>query len=101
MNIPVSAKYLKELEQQSRKLQALEDGGVDNWEGYDDSMSAIWKEQREKELYENVLEEVCEILCEGVYEPSERGAGFTFTDEVQDEALELIINRLKPKEENT
>ena len=101
MNVPVNSEYLKGLEKQARKLQALEAGGVDNWEWYDESMEPIRKEEQEKELYENVLEEVCTILCESAYEPSERGAGFTFTEEAQDEALEVLIKHLKPREENT
>ena len=101
MNVPVNSEYLKGLEKQVRKLQALEAGGVDNWEWYDESMEPIRKEEQEKELYENVLEEVCTILCESAYEPSERGAGYTFTVEAQDEALEVLIKHLKPREENT
>ena len=98
MNIPLSRKYLKELQEKARKLQALEDGGVDNWEGYDSSMQHIWEDAETRALYNKVLEEVFEILCESAYEPSERGAGFTFTEEAQDEALEVLITRFKLKE---
>ncbi len=98
MNIPVSKEHLKSLEEQARRLQALEAGGVDNWEGYEDAMQPIWKREAEVDLCSKVLDEICEILCESTYEPSERGAGFTFTGSAQEEALEILISHLKPKE---
>ncbi len=38
MEIKISAKRLKELERAQAKLQALENGGVDNWEWYHDAL---------------------------------------------------------------
>lgn len=37
------------LEKRVAKLDALEAGGVDNWEGYSFSMEALWAEEDEDE----------------------------------------------------
>lgn len=36
--VKISEKRLKELERAAAKLQALENGGVDNWEWYSESL---------------------------------------------------------------
>lgn len=43
----ISEKRLKELELAKRKLDALEAGGVDNWEWYDEAMSSFVEEDDE------------------------------------------------------
>lgn len=39
--VEVSKKYLEELERESRILDALYAGGVDNWEWYDEALASI------------------------------------------------------------
>jgi hypothetical protein len=38
LELKATARRVKELEADAKKLAALEAGGVDNWEGYDESM---------------------------------------------------------------
>lgn len=47
--VTITQKRLDELEKAEAKLQALQNGGVDNWEWYDDSMDSYreWLEERE------------------------------------------------------
>lgn len=74
------------------QLNALEAGGVDNWDGYEFALEDYWKQQEEEELKDNLLDELCEHLCEGAYEVSERGAGFTFSDEAYENAR-MVFNK--------
>ena len=45
------------------KLDALEAGGVDNWEWYDKSLKEWYAENEKIELAENFVNELCEIVC--------------------------------------
>ena len=48
MNVEISEKRLRELERAERKLDALERGGVDNWEWYGEALNDFWaQEERE------------------------------------------------------
>ncbi len=98
MNIPINPEYLKELEQSARKLAALESAGVDNWDGYDFALEEIRKEEALKERMEVIFNDICTELAEGAYEPSERGAGFTFDTDSMKMALNIMLDNLTLKE---
>jgi hypothetical protein len=40
--VAISEEYFNELLDSERKLLALENWGVDNWDGYDDAMQEFW-----------------------------------------------------------
>lgn len=70
------------------KLTALENGGVDNWEWYSDSLESYFKEKeleekmkKYEELISNLYIDITESLIDGIYEPSERGAGYAISSE--------------------
>lgn len=96
----LSERRISELERSERKLLALEEGGVDNWEGYD---SAIGDWKKENELQDQIEELLCLIqghLGGGAFEPSERGAGYAFTDESINNArdeIQKFVNKLEAK----
>ena len=46
----ISKQRVEELERSEAKLLALESGGVDNWENYDDSLKEYRKEKAELDL---------------------------------------------------
>lgn len=77
--VEVNATYLAELEKANRKLKALEQGGVDNWEWYSESLKHFFKEEEQEEILELAINDILEFLCveADIYEPSERGAGYT------------------------
>ena len=83
----------KELQDAYATLQALEHAGVDNWEGYGIAMDEIHKRQAKESKLLEILERIEEVLAQGVYEPSERGAGYGFEDTAHATA-ELIILEL-------
>lgn len=43
--VTISKKEYESLKDDSFKLECLEGGGVDNWEGYDFAMEEYWKAQ--------------------------------------------------------
>ena len=82
---------LRELERAEAKLRALENGGVDNWEWYDESLKEFNENEEIEEKVDNLLEEIQEKLLIGVFEPSERGAGFAATNEACEETRKVLI----------
>ena len=55
---------LEKLEKAYRKLQALELGGVDNWEFYDEALREFRKEEAVEEIIDDFLEDLNEILVD-------------------------------------
>lgn len=97
MEIKISAKRLKELERAQAKLQALENGGVDNWEWYGESLKEWNKENRLEEILEEVVENVHDIMVDGVdYDfPAGRDAGISLTlNRNGEEAIKSIFMKL-------
>ena len=52
----LSEKRIRELERAEAKLEALEAGGVDNWDFYDDSLEGWRKEEELEEKREELLD---------------------------------------------
>jgi len=86
----ISNERLKELERAEAKLQALDAGGVDNWEWYSQSLEEYHKANELEERLENLITDLAEIFGECAYEPSERGAGIAFNDEAFNSALSFV-----------
>jgi uncharacterized protein YbaP (TraB family) len=91
----ISQKRLKELERAESKLNALEAGGVDNWENYGDSLDD-WSRKIEKEdKLEELLADIEVTLAQGVEEPAGQRAGYGFKESVQMEALDILKDYFK------
>jgi len=90
MKIQITKEQLKAYEKAQAKLDALESGGVDNWEFYDEAMTEYKDTVEKEEKLEQLLIIIGEKLMCGAYEPSERGAGHTYTEEAFDEALDIL-----------
>ena len=80
----------KEQQRRLAKLSALEAGGVDNWEFYDDALTEFKDTVEKEEKLEQLMEDIEVVLAQGAYEPSERGAGYSFTKESLEEAFEIL-----------
>jgi hypothetical protein len=87
----ITNQKFKELQRAKEKLDALEVGGVENWEWYGESLKDWHAENELEENREILLEELSGIFGECAYEPSERGAGIAFRDEAYDEAMRLLV----------
>ena len=90
METKISNKRLRELEIAEKKLQALEAGGVDNWEWYGEAIAPFVKDLEKEERINQLLEDLEVTFLEGAYEPSERGAGFSATDKARAEAMRVV-----------
>ena len=86
----ITREKLKKLEKAQEKLQALEGGGVDNWEFYGEAMDTLIKKEEIEESINDSLVELEEVFYTNRYEPSERGAGFACKEEGRDLAEEII-----------
>ena len=86
----ISKERMHELEKKEKKLLALEVGGVDNWEFYSESMKEYHNDIEYEEKLNDLLEEIEVAILEGVYEPSEKGAGYCSQPESRDNAFEIL-----------
>lgn len=64
MNIQITQKELKDLQRAKAKLDALEAGGVDNWEWYSESLKDFRKETELEALIDNYVDEILQIASE-------------------------------------
>lgn len=88
--ISISQTELDELRDAKAQLQALENAGVDNWEGYDIALDEYHAKKEKIDKVYDTLDEIMDVLAPSVYEPSERGAGFAFRDEAIEQARNII-----------
>ena len=88
--IKITKARLLELERAAAKLNALEAGGVDNWEWYDEALKDYRQTIELEEKYEDLLNDIAECLCEGIDQPAGSGCGFEFSSKVLDNALVII-----------
>ena len=86
----LSKQRIIELERAEAKLQALEAGGVDNWEWYDESLKDYRKEELHNELMDALINDLQIAFGECAYEPSERGAGIAFTEDCYKSAVDVL-----------
>lgn len=94
------AKIQRELE----KLHALEAGGVDNWEWYDESLKGWRKENAHAEMISNLIDDFTEIVDELSIEaevdfPGGPGAGanvhIPHNSEEATKFINLVISKYK------
>ncbi len=90
---------IRELEKAERKLRALENAGVDNWDGYDDAMDEIQKaEDYDNYIYE-VASKIIDILGENIEEPAGQGCGYGITEKGGDALVTYLRILNIPREE--
>lgn len=96
-NIQLSKERIEELELAEFKLQCLEQGGVDNWDFYDDSLENYYKRQvaleKKKEHLKKLTDYFDEIegfWLEGMHEPAGSGCGYGIRPEASAEAFEVF-----------
>ena len=102
--VKISEKRLKELERSAAKLQALENGGVDNWEWYSESLKEWNKGNRLEEILEEVVENIHDIMVDGVDWdfPAGREAGISLNLNLQGEEMikRIFLKLVKDYAEN-
>ena len=86
----INSKYYKKLLDDSSKLNCLENGGVDNWEGYGISLEDYHKEKEFEGKVDELGTTICETLVEGVEEPAGAGDGYGFKEDCTGDVKILI-----------
>jgi hypothetical protein len=86
----ITAERIKELERAEAKLNALEAGGVDNWEGYDFAMEAIRAEDEYEEFLESVAGEIMDAIGECIEEPAGQGCGYGIRESGYQRTAEIL-----------
>lgn len=78
--VTISASEYKKMQRELAKLNALEAGGVDNWEWYGESLSDWRKENEIDEFLDFAAEELHEYLVDAdVDQPAGQGCGYSIT----------------------
>jgi len=76
----ISLTELQKLKRAQSKLEALEAGGVDNWEWYAESLKDWFKENECDELVEDMIATINDVLVEAdVDQPAGTGCGYSIT----------------------
>ncbi|MBU2061727.1 MAG: hypothetical protein KKH44_07770 [Bacteroidetes bacterium] len=90
MKVTIESTRLQELEDAEAKLSALECGGVDNWEWYDQAMEQYNKKLKKRENIQELYEYIESAIAEGIEEPAGHGAGFGVRPEASLNALKIL-----------
>lgn len=98
--IKITEKRLRELEDAEAKLDALEAGGVDNWEWYSESLKEYFKEKEYEEFIGELIEGISEIVAVEAYEPAGNGAGYAIKEDGINQIESLIRDFYKKSREN-
>ena len=79
-NVEITKSEYNRMQREIAKLNALEAGGVDNWEWYSDSLAEWCKENELNEFMDNAIIELHERMAESVVEqPAGQGCGYSVT----------------------
>lgn len=95
--VQIDKSELDKLRDAQAKLEALEAGGVDNWEWYDESLKAYHAKKKLEEEISELVHDICVAACENGEEPAGRGCGFGIRMSGQIEIERLIKEFLKAR----
>jgi len=85
----------KETQRRLALLDALEAGGVDNWEGYDFATEEYRKTIGREETAEDIADEILHAICTEVEQPAGVGCGFGFSKNAMEYTVQIILKRAK------
>ena len=91
----ISDDRLRELEDIEARLSALDAGGVDNWDFYEESLKGYYKQKEDEDRIDGLLESICEAICLNVEEPAGSGAGYGITDAGLGEIHKIVRDFIK------
>ena len=74
-------------------LDALEAGGVDNWEFYDVALETVVAEIRIEEAIEDIATDILDDLVGYVNQPAGSGCGYGFESEASDVIFNILNKR--------
>lgn len=92
--VKITKRYLKNLERAYSKLEALEAGGVCNWEWYGESLKEFHQEEELDELIAKHVDNICQTVSEDCtveyHSCREVGAAIMFPDGVEEQIEKWI-----------
>lgn len=93
--VKITKRYLKDLERAQAKLQALEAGGVDNWEWYSESLKGFRQEEETEALIESYVVEILTVASEegDVEYPAGRECGASILLGAADEPVAQLLRK--------
>lgn len=86
----INEEEYERLLRRERKLDALEAGGVDNWDCIDYALEGYWADEKHNEKVNDLIGELAQAFGECAYEPSERGAGVAFHESMVKDVMEVL-----------
>lgn len=93
--VKITKRYLKNLERAYSKLEALEAGGVCDWEWYDESLKDFRKEEQTEELIENYVDSILTVCSEegDVEYPAGRECGHNILLRDAEDAVSSLLRK--------
>lgn len=92
--VKITKRYLKNLERAYSKLEALEAGGVCNWEWYGESLKEFRQEEELDDLIAKHVDNICQTVAEDCrveyHSCRETGAAIMFPDGVEEQIEQWI-----------
>ena len=83
----------KEIQRKLAKLEALENGGVDNWDFYDDSLAEWRKENQVDKCIDEAIEGINDLLVEAkIEEPAGPHCGYAI--QIDEAAISELLSKL-------
>ena len=94
-DVKISEKRLKELERAASKLQALEAGGVDNWEWYCESLKEWRKEGELEDLIATYVDDILQVCSEegDVEYPAGRDCGHSILLGASEDSVAVLLHK--------
>lgn len=85
----------KDIQRKLAKLEALEAGGVDNWEFYDEAIKEWRAKNENEETAEDIVKEILAEIHDYIEEPAGRGCGYGIKPEGYEAAVKILLERFK------
>jgi hypothetical protein len=85
----------KDVQRKLAKLEALEAGGVDNWQFYDEAIKEWRAKNENEETAEDIVVEILTAIHEYIEEPAGRGCGYGLKPGGYRVAAEILLERIQ------
>jgi hypothetical protein len=89
-NLGMSSKRMQELLNAERKLNALEAGGVDNWEWYDEALESIRKEDKLEDVVDMYVQNILELAAQAEVSAEDSRNGLYIVNIDEDETRGIL-----------
>ena len=91
-NMKLDDKRIKELLRKEAKLNALEAGGVENWDWYGESLKEYSATIELEEDCENLVAEIFAEISGDIEEPAGRGCGYGIKEAGIEKSTKMLVN---------